>query len=131
MASAYDYVQIVVDDDWGLVGIVPNNGSGDRMKKMAIVPTRVKEDIFQIKEESLPKRKIISEAPLVRESKVSQTESSKMINPNSLSGLTASEPNINQVLVSPRQVDHFLGNISDGARVARRKDNVLVGLGGN
>lgn len=27
MAAPYDYVQIVTDDDWGLVGIIPNNGT--------------------------------------------------------------------------------------------------------
>jgi hypothetical protein len=35
MTSPYDFISIVVDDDWGLVGIVPPNNAGDRMKKMA------------------------------------------------------------------------------------------------
>lgn len=30
----FDYVQIVVDDDWGLVGIVPPGNAGDRAKKL-------------------------------------------------------------------------------------------------
>lgn len=36
----YDYVQIVVDDDWGLLGIVPPGGAGERMKKMSIPPVK-------------------------------------------------------------------------------------------
>lgn len=34
MASAYDYVQIVADNDWELLGIVPNNDSGAKVKRM-------------------------------------------------------------------------------------------------
>ena len=37
MASPYDYVQIVIDDDWGLVGIVPPGGAGERAKKMSMI----------------------------------------------------------------------------------------------
>lgn len=36
LAHPYDYVQIVVDDDWGLVGIVPTGGAGERMKRMSL-----------------------------------------------------------------------------------------------
>ena len=38
MTNSYDYVQIVKDEDWGLVGIVPHGGTGEKVKKMSIPP---------------------------------------------------------------------------------------------
>lgn len=32
MVTPYDYVQLVSDDDWGLVGIIPNGGSANMSK---------------------------------------------------------------------------------------------------
>jgi hypothetical protein len=34
----YNYIQIVADDDWGLVGIVPHGKAGEKIKKMSLAP---------------------------------------------------------------------------------------------
>lgn len=38
MANSYEYIQIVSDQDWGLVGIVAPGSSGDRVKQMSSIP---------------------------------------------------------------------------------------------
>jgi len=35
MTSLYDYVQIVIDDDWGLVGVVPKGNLDNKSKNMS------------------------------------------------------------------------------------------------
>lgn len=141
--DSYDYVQIVVDDDWGLVGIVPNNGSGDRMKKMGIEP--VTRETKQLQPQDASRAgihngskiqeapKIITEAPPqitpAEPPKIQEPTVTTKINPNSLSGLAVSEGN--QVFVSAYQTrtETSLGNISDLSLAKLAKENVLVGFG--
>lgn len=52
MDTPYDYIQIVTDDDWGLVGIVPNNGSGDKIHE-----ERKNQTVILNNSESSPKKK--------------------------------------------------------------------------
>lgn len=47
MANSYEYVQIVTDEDWGLVGIVAPGSTGDKVKQMSSI-TNVSEAIKSV-----------------------------------------------------------------------------------
>lgn len=113
MAGVYDYVQIVVDDDWRLLGIVPNNGAGDKIKKMAIEGSGSME--VNVLEETLVKRprpKILIEmTPQITQAEPEKRDREKdMI-----------------MTVANNRPELFLGNNSDTKK--RLRENILPGFG--
>jgi len=122
----YDYVQIVIDDDWGLFGIVPNNGSGDIMKKMATKTPD--EKMQQLPPKPIVTKKIITPAAVqITQADIQPIEPITVkINPNSLSGFTVTDGNRVFATGYQNRIDLSLGNISSGKII---KENVLVGFG--
>lgn len=151
MATPYDYVQIVVDDGWGLVGIVPPGFAGDKVKQLSI-NTTVSEDITPQKSApnlpevvklpqsepatsrpipviSRPKPKIITRHDAVPQ--ITPAEQSvpisKPVKANALSGIAIEEATNRQVFSSPyEQRSELLGNLSG---LSRARNNLLVGFG--
>ena len=109
MDSPYDYIQIVNADDWGLVAIIPNNGAGDRAKKMASELNANNEQIQPQKIVTNKRRPItrmiVQEQPPVTQ----QTKSAKLETPHVYDGAIKS--------IS-------FGNLAS----AKTRDNVLVGF---
>lgn len=149
MATSYDYVQIVVDNDWGLVGIVPPGGAGDRVKKMSLIsssPTETEtEDLPEIglTEKVVlarePRRNPVTRIITRHESQVTPAETSRRstesresvtkMNPNVLTGITADHISSRPALTAAyEQFPEMFGNISSRATVGAR-ENLLVGFG--
>lgn len=81
MNRAYDYVQIVIDDDWGLIEIVPSDVNKNKTEEIKEEPTTKKE---------IPPQKL-SQAITINENKIKSpiTVSQPIIN------LTSYESNDN------------------------------------
>lgn len=153
MAAPYDYVQIVTDDDWGLVGIIPNNGTetpngnpfisintDDRVKR---IPSNQNDSVPTIT--SLPKATVVNRrrpntnniAKKVEVPPITRAESTislygHTLNPNILNGMGALESSLNPSIHGRSQhrmheSDLVLfGEISNLAGPCNR-DNILVG----
>ena len=152
--ATYDYVQIVVGSDWGLVGIVPPGGAGDRVKKLSIKsevskPAEVTKtaESSKLVETVIPAREvrrkplpqiITKHDPTTEPPKptpqppVKVPEEPPRNNPHILSGIsTPSVPQGSYRHVATSNHDQFpeiFGNLSSRT-VTRSRDNLLVGFG--
>jgi hypothetical protein len=151
--AAYDYVQIVVDSDWGLVGIVPPGGAGDRVKKLSIKPEVVKAaeppkpaEASKLVETVIPSREIrrkplpqiiTKHDPTVEPPRpspepvkpVDKNVEASRNNPHALSGIAnPSSPHRHVATSNYDQFPEAFGNLS-GRTVAKSRDNLLVGFG--
>jgi len=151
---SYDYVPIIIADDWGLVGIVPHGNAGEKIKKMSLVSQEEKQPVNS--EIKIPQK--ISEATIINTPSYDssqRTPMNKIItktenmdigikgpfssiqitpadpiknqhNPNSLSGLIVNDgsSSVNSSINEPYH--EIVGNLS--GHVMMRKENILVGL---
>lgn len=99
MDTTFDYVQIIVESDWGLVGIVPPNTAGEKIKQMAIIPIPEKAEEL-VKDDS-----DIFEAPIIND-----TPTESLVTPVD-------------------KLDPGFGSISKLAVTTRRPNNLLQGFG--
>lgn len=145
MAKPYDYVQIVHDDDWSLVGIVPSGDIGNKMRNMSThnnktgpllassnVTHKVSEAIVVNASRRRPVTKIITRSEpsekLITPAETAKDQSLRQ-NPHALTGIVAennTHPRYRENITMPDSSE--LGNLSSLA-VTRTRDNVLVGFG--
>ena len=139
----FDYVPIVVDDDWGLVGIIPRGDAGNRIKKLSdksisnpnlelsrsTSQTNAKISEATIVGRRRPVTKILNDA-LITPAESDNTE--LMIrqgsHPHSLIGLVQTSPSISfsgDAFVPEKALNTFkdLSSVPN----AKRRDSVLVG----
>lgn len=149
MATPYDYVQIITDDNWALVGIIPNNGSKNKNENDHVEKKSLSND-------ELTGHRTFSEATVVNKRrpinpKISEYSSNvkhmgnslitpaeisitgRNFNPNVISGINALEPNILQMSQSYKKIEDssdlkLFGEISNLTGVAN-VDNILIGFG--
>lgn len=106
MASAYDYVQIVADNDWELLGIVPKIGGPVKAKRMIENNRKTYRNPY----DDLPNLPDKSDKPVKK-----PVENTEITNPI--------DKDLNELL--PELPSNFVPiNLKD-----KRKDNVLVGFG--
>jgi hypothetical protein len=128
MAAPYDYVQIVTDQDWGLVGIIPNNGSiqsGNSFTSMEKNAGRKTIEVPKIEATVINKRR----SHIISTNNNSMITRAELINPtdirnNVLSGIEYIQSKTNIGDTS----DLLFGEISNLAGIGNR-DNILVGFG--
>jgi len=133
MATPYDYVQIVADDDWGLVGIVPPGGIGERIKNMSVNKKEEgkKGEGKKEEEKKKVKGKIITNNEIqVTTGVVTGVVTSKEIgkvNQNTLKGI---EKRKNEEVITEayEKFPEMFGNMVNNSAV-RVRENLLVGFG--
>lgn len=121
MESPYDYVEIINDNNWGLLGIVPQNGSGDRIKKMAVSK-------YSRPDKSDKSDKI--DKSLRRDSyKETSKESILYHNPNSLANIQSYHPEITPASKNSAMEEVVIdyGEINR-LRSSRKKSNTISGF---
>lgn len=142
MATPYDYVQIVAGDDWGLVGIIPNNGAAASRAKNPFINTNqhVTGNLKPVPEATVVNRrrpiahvmtKRVDDPPITRAESTNISSLDNNINLNALNGIGALE-SLSIVDNKTMRIDDsdllLFGEISNLAG-ARNRANVLVGFG--
>lgn len=146
MAVPYEYVQIITDNDWGLVEIVPPNPSNDRVKQLPdkstiadVVTAKVIPEIVKLRETdpSIPRSNPI---PINREPK----QRPKIItrHDDMITQASYSEKNIYKSEETYKSEGMFKNMISTGessmvisdtinslSGTTKSRPNVLVGFG--
>jgi len=156
MSIPYDYIQIVTDQDWGLVGIIPNNGSKRSKNPFSSIERNLssRNDKVSIPlSQKIPLQNLSSNKSDPVENPVSKNLEATIVNrrrPNVIakkienkgeSLITHAEPNISLDMERNRipsvqnkskddDISNFtlFGEISNLAGIGNR-DNVLVGFG--
>lgn len=119
MAVPFDYVQIVSDDDWELVGIVAPGSAGDRVKGMSATTPH-----------NVPLKRNMSHTPIIIRQdmavpsvpQITPADSNKKTS-YLPSGITLNERQ------SPPTYDEIPDMVFNLSGLARNRANVLVGFG--
>ena len=135
MEAEYDYVQVVVDDDWGLVSIIPHNDGEKKITSEA----QKKTILTHLSDENSSKTPVatVLNASSNRGShdNVNIKDGQKVSNPNALSGMESINDIYSSVTFSRSLNPSYgfgqnveFGNLS-GRAVAYGEDAILVGFG--
>lgn len=136
--SSYDFVQLIEDNDWKLVGIVPKGNSSNNSKithnnklstpKLPPIPTIQKSPPEAT---IVNRRRIVTRRESTIEPTITRADTSLNLNPptnpNILSGINSSEAINNYPYNKENNI--IFGEISNLAVLGR--DNLLVGFGKN
>lgn len=120
MVTPYDFIQIIADDEWGLVGIIPPNEAGDKFKRMI----NISEQKFE-QSDSLPDEKVNRTSPkehkslgVIREAKIINSKRRAIIQDKSNEEIPTRHESKLDSLITPRDAQSELLNLEkkDGNR---------------